>query len=134
MNALLLEPLLAALGVGPQRVTAVDDDVARFEQWDELFDDGIHRRASFHHDLRAAGTFERGDKIRERFSKDEVFPLAPPSLERLDDAGGAVENGDAEAAALHVQDEVFAHYGEADQADVTGAHSYLDANFRRRGG
>jgi hypothetical protein len=30
-----------------------------------------------------------------------------------------------EAAAFHIQDEIFAHYSEADQADITGAHEVL---------
>jgi hypothetical protein len=34
-------------------------------------------------------------------------------------AGGAVENSYLITMALHVQDQVFAHYGGADQADIT---------------
>ena len=63
VNALFLERLFAALRVGPERVAAVDDDVAGFEQRDELLDDRVHRRAGLDHDLRAARALQRGDEI-----------------------------------------------------------------------
>ena len=48
------------------------------------------------------------------------LPLAAAVDEVVDLRGGAVEDGDGEAVALHVQDEVLAHHGQADQADVGG--------------
>src|SRR5262249_30963815 len=37
---------------------------------------------------------------------------------------GAVEDGDGEAFALHVEDKVLAHHGEADEADVCGSAAH----------
>ena len=48
------------------------------------------------------------------------FPLARPSTNASTLRRRAVEDGDGEPVALHVQDEVFAHHGQADQADVGG--------------
>ena len=48
------------------------------------------------------------------------FPLAAAVDEVVDLRRGAVEDGDGVAVALHVQDEVLAHHGQADQADVGG--------------
>ena len=47
------------------------------------------------------------------------FPLAAFGGEFLRDLGGAIENRDGEAFRLHVEDEVFAHDGEADEANIT---------------
>ena len=51
---------------------------------------------------------------------DDLLALGPAGHEVVDLRGGAVEDGDGEAVALHVQDEVLAHDGEADQSDVGG--------------
>ena len=129
VDAVLLEVFFPALSVGPERVAAVDDDVAGLQERDELLDHGVHRRAGFDHDLRLAGTLERGDEILERLCEDEILALPTACLECLHDAGRAVIDGDVEALAFHVQDEVFAHHGEADQADVTGAHKVFEVGF-----
>ena len=123
MDALFLERFFAALRVGPERIAAVNDDVAGLEQRDELIDDRIHGRACFHHDLCAARAFECADEIFECLRENKVFSFSAPGFKRVNDARGAVENGDVKAARFHVQDEVFAHHGEANQADVTSAHS-----------
>src|SRR5262249_22662775 len=51
---------------------------------------------------------------------DDVLAPGPAARELVHAGGGAVEDGDGEAVALHVQDEVLAHDGQADQADVGG--------------
>ena len=105
---------------GIVRVAAVDEDVARLQQRDELVDELVDRRAGLdhHHDL--ARPLERGDQLLERVAADELLALAAAVDELVDLGGGAVEDGDGVAAALHVEDEVLAHHGQADQADVGG--------------
>ena len=122
MDAFFLEGLFAALGVGPERIAAVDDDVAGLEERDELLDHRVDRRAGLDHDLRFARALERADKFLEALREDEILAFAPGVGEGIDDGGGAVIDGDVEAFRLHVEDEVLAHHCEADQADITGAH------------
>ena len=125
MDSLFFEVFLAALSVGPEGIAAIDDDVAGFHQRNELLDDGINGRAGFDHDLGFARTGECSDELGQCLGEDEVFSFAASGFKRLDDAGGAVENGDLEAAAFHVENEVFAHDGEADEADVTLIHNFI---------
>ena len=46
------------------------------------------------------------------------FPLPRFGREFLRDFGGAVEDRDGETFRLHVEHEVFAHDGEADEANI----------------
>src|SRR5690606_21430313 len=46
--------------------------------------------------------------------------------------GGAVVDGDAEAAALHVQHQVLPHYGEANQSEIALAHCLVLGRFWNR--
>ena len=71
-----------------------------------------------HHDL--ARPLERRDELLRRVRADELLPLPAAVDELVHLGGGAVEDGDGVAAGLHVEDEVLAHDGEADQADVGG--------------
>ena len=121
MDVLRGEILATALRVGEQRVAAVDDEVSRFEQRRELVDHGVHRRARLDHDHRLARTLERADKFLHRLGGNDVLVLGAALGEFFRDRSGAVEHRDGEALALHVQDEVFAHDGEADEPDVAVA-------------
>ena len=51
---------------------------------------------------------------------DDLLSLGPAVDELVDLRRRAVEDGHGVAVALHVQDEVLAHHGQADQADVGG--------------
>ena len=61
------------------------------------------------------------DQILERVRADDLLPFGPAGHELVDPGGGPVVDGHGVAAALDVQDEVLAHDGQADQADVCGA-------------
>ena len=90
-----------------------------------MLDDGVHGCARFDHDLCFAWALEGTDEFLECLGEDEVFSFSARGLEGVHDGGGAIIDGDVEAAAFHVEDEIFAHDGEADEADVAsirGAH------------
>jgi hypothetical protein len=63
---------------------------------------------------------------------DDLGAFGLVGEEVIDFRDGAVEDGHFEAMVIHVEDEVLTHYGEADEADVTGGvwHDEL----RKRGG
>ena len=55
------------------------------------------------------------------------FPSAAPCDEFFRDLGGAIEHRDRKTLGFHVQDEVFAHDTEANQANITliRVHFYI---------
>ena len=57
-NTFCGEGFLAALSVGPERVTAVDDDVSSLEEGDELLDNGVNGGARLDHDLGLPWAFQ----------------------------------------------------------------------------
>ena len=122
----LRQSFLAALRVGPQRVASIDDDVPLLKKRKQLFDDSVHGCTRLDHDLCFSGAFERLHEILKSVGGDDVFALCPALREFLGDRRGAVINGHSEPLALHVENEVFTHYSEADQADITiGGHWFL---------
>ena len=81
--------------------------------------DGV---AGLDHEHHAAGLFQDLrqflDGVRAHhvgaggFVRDEIVNLRD----------GAIEDGHAIAVVVHIQDEVLAHYREADEADIAGLH------------
>jgi hypothetical protein len=68
------------------------------------------------------GPLQRLHELLERVRADDLLALRAAVHEVVDLRGGAVVARDREAAALHVQDQVLAHHGEPDEADVCLAH------------
>src|SRR6476646_7394524 len=118
MNPLPFQFLAASLSVGEQRATAVDSDIAFLKDGDELADDRIDGRAGLDHDHGFARPCEGADKLLHRGGGLDVFTFPTAGGELLRDRGGPIKDGDAEALRLHVEDQVFAHDGEADEANI----------------
>ena len=130
--------LAAPLRVGEERVPAVDDHVAFFQERRELSDDRVHGTAGLHHDHRFAWTLQRADKFLHRPRWLDVFSFRFSGGKFLRDFPGPIEHGDGKSLGFHVEDEVLAHDGEADQSDITliRAHfriSLITPAGRRRG-
>ena len=118
MQALGGERDTAALGVGEKRIAAVDDQVAGLEERYELIDDSVYGRAGFDHDHGLAGSGERGHEFLERFRGDDALAGGAFGGELLGHRGRPIKDGHGETFALHVEDEIFAHDGKADESDV----------------
>src|SRR5262249_41712387 len=97
---------------------AVDEDVARLQQRRHLLDDLIDGRAGLDHDHHLARPFQRRDQLLDAVAADDVLAARPPGQEVIDARRGAVEDRHGVTATLDVEDEVFAHHGQADQANV----------------
>ena len=54
-----------------------------------------------------------------RVATDEFLAGGAAGDEVVDDAGGAVEDGEAVAPALHVEGQVFTHHRQPDQTEIT---------------
>ena len=65
------------------------------------------------------GFFERSDKFLQRTGRLNVFSLAAFSDKFFRDLSGAIEHRDRKTLGFHVQDEIFAHDTEANQANIT---------------
>ncbi len=119
-----LEGSRAPGGVGVVRVAAVDQDVTGLQQRGDFLDDLINGRAGLDHQHHFPGPLEGAHQLLDGVAPHDAFALGPAGQEVIDPCPGAVVDGHHVAVAFHVQDEVFAHDGQADQADVSicGSH------------
>ena len=99
-------------------VASVYDDVARIQQGDKFLDEVVHSLPGFHHEEYLAGRCKRLHQILQRMGPVEVLACSAAVYEFVHLLNRAVENTNAEALAFHVEDEVFAHDCQADEADV----------------
>src|SRR6266446_4314277 len=125
MNPATFQIFAATLRVGEKRIAAVDDDVALFQQGRELSDDRINGRAGFHHDHRFAWAFEGADEFLRRACRSNIFSFAATGRKFLGDFRGAIENGDGKFFGFHVENEIFAHHRQADEANITLIRSHF---------
>ena len=125
VNSLFAKIFLAALRVRPKRIPAVDDDVTGLKKGNQLLDHRVHRRASLDHDLHLARTGQRGDKFLQGAAGNDVFSFGTRTRKFFRDGGCPVVDGHAESLGLHVQDQIFPHHGEADEADIAITHGFL---------
>lgn len=121
-QAFFREVGVAALGIGVERVAAVDDDITLIEQGDELFDHRIHGAAGFHHDLDFARSGEGLHELFESLGANQFF-AGMSRDEFIGGGGGTVVDADLEAARFHVENEILAHDGQSDKSEVAFAHS-----------
>ena len=107
-EALGLQFLCAADGVGKVRVASVDDDVALLEEGKDLVDKVIDSLAGLdeHHDF--AGTLELLAELLDRVGADDVGALGLVGEEVIDLGDGSVVGADGESVVVHVQDQVLA--------------------------
>src|SRR4029077_19913319 len=116
VNSCALQFSFASLGVGEERISAVDDHIPFLEQRRQLSDYGIDGRPRFHHHHGDTGFFKRPDKFLQRAGGLVLFFLAAFSAKFFRDLSGAIEHRDRKTLRFHVQDEIFAHDTGADQA------------------
>jgi hypothetical protein len=102
-----------------ERIAAVDDDVAGFEQREQMLDEFVHGAAGLHHEHDATGTFQEADHLGQRMGADDLGALRLVGEEGVHLVNRAVEGHDGEAVVVHVQDQVLAHDGQADDGDVS---------------
>ena len=86
-----------AVGVLEKRVAAIDDDVARFEERDELFDEVVHRLAGFDHEHHASGLFEEPDHFLEGMGAEDACSFGLFGEEFVHFGDGAIKGDDGVA-------------------------------------
>ena len=101
-----------------ERVAPVDDDVSLFEEWRELAEDGVDRRARFHEEDHLAGTFESRHERHEIGVSLDWLAGGFPCKEVICHRGSPVVDGDSVVVVGEIEYEILAHYGQSDEADV----------------
>lgn len=121
-DALGLEVLGAAVGVGEVGVATINDDVTRLkavleEELDEVVD-GLAGHDEEHH---APGLLELGDELLDAVRANDALALGLVLEEAVDLGDGAVEGNDVEAVVSGVEDQVLAHDRKANETEVSTA-------------
>lgn len=107
-EALGLEVLGSAVGVGEVRVTTVDDDVALLQEGQQGLDPVVDGLASLDEEHDTAGLLELGDELLVRVGTDDRLALGLVLQEFVDLGDGSVVGTDGEAVVGHVHDQVLA--------------------------
>ena len=94
MDSSRFQLLFAPLGIRKERVSAVDEHIAFFQQRRNLIDHGVDRRAGFHHHHRYARLFQRRDEFLHRARRLNILSLGASGREFLGDFRGAIEHSD----------------------------------------
>ena len=142
-------PLLAAGNAGPDveqavrfdmgrpadriaviRVAAVDDDIARLQKRDQLFDETVHRRSGLDQHHHATRALEHADQFAQRMGAPDRGALGALGQELVDPGNRAVENRHPDPVVVHVQHEVLPHDRQPDQADIRFYHMPPFSRFK----
>src|SRR5436190_22963685 len=118
MDSRALQFVSAALRVSEKRISSVDNDVAFFQQRRDLLDDGVNRRARLYHDHCFARARQRTDEFLDRTRRLNRFILSAPGRKLVRHLSSTVKDRNRESLGVHVQDEIFAHYRETDEANI----------------
>ena len=106
-------------------VAAVDDDVALLKHRKQQLNKVVNGLAGFHHQHDFAGLFQRVRKLRKAVGANDVFAFGSAFDKAGHLGGGSVIDSHGKTFAFHVHHEVFAHNGEADEADIRFFHDVL---------
>ena len=125
------EVVAAPIGVGEERIAAVDEDVAFVQMRTQVRDDAVHRLSCRHHHQHAArllehlhqllGLVSAGDGLALRRSVQEALHLLPVE----------VVTDDGETLALDIPGEARSHHAEPDNAHLV-FHSLLQNSAQSR--
>ena len=121
MQATLAHRLLAADGVGVERVAAVDDDVAFLHRVGELVDDGVGRIACLDHDQHPTRFLKRGKEFRDGFAAHELAFVSVFGEQRVGLGDRAVVQSHGVTVVGEVASDVGAHHGQTGDPDLSGA-------------
>src|SRR4029077_13627084 len=97
MNSLSFEFVETPLGIGEKRVSAVDENVAFFQERDDFANHLINRFARFDHHHRFARTFQRANEFLDRHGGRDFFSFATGGGKFFGDGGSAIKNGDGKS-------------------------------------
>jgi len=111
-EALGLELLSAADGIGEVRVASVNDDITSLEERQDLGNEVVDGLAGLdeHHDL--AGTLQLLAELLDRVSANDLGALGLVGQEVVNLGDGSVVGADGVTVVVHVEDQVLTLIGE----------------------
>jgi len=112
-----LDRHLTALAVTPFGVASVDDDIAGFKHLEQTFDHRVDRSAGFDEQHDSAGALDRC-RERGKVMRRHQGRIGVPGNEVVGHALGPIVDRDRVAVIDRVEDQVLAHHGQPDQAEV----------------
>ena len=124
VQAALADRLLAADGVGVERVAAVDDDVAFLHRVGELVDDRVGGVAGLDHDQHPARLLQRGKEFRDGLAAHELALGTVLVEQRVGLGDRAVVQRHGVAVVGEVAGDVGAHHRQAGDADLRGSGAF----------
>ncbi len=110
-----------------ERIAAIDDDVALFEVRHDLVDCLVDDVAGFDHDHDATRSLELRAELCNGVCAFNGGPFCLVGKKLVDLGGRPVEDRDLESVVGHVEHEVLAHNGEANQSNIASSfwHSFV---------
>ncbi len=130
VQATLAHRLLAADGVGVERIAAVDDDVAVFHRVGEFVDHGVGRVARLDHDQHPTRFLQGGKEFRDGLTADELALRAVLGEQRVGLGHRPVVQRHGVAVVREVTGDIRPHHREAGDPDLSGTDS---GSFRHAG-
>ncbi|MCG3778535.1 MAG: hypothetical protein JW388_1256 [Nitrospira sp.] len=85
---------------------------------EKLLDEFVHSLAGLHEHHHTARTFEVLHHLLDGMRADDLRAFGFVGEEVVHLLYGAVVGHDGEAVVVHVEDEILAHHGQADECDV----------------
>jgi hypothetical protein len=85
----------------------------------------VDRRPGLHHQHDLARPFQGCTKLLDAVRADDVLAGGAVAEKPVDLGNRAIEDRHTKAAALHVEHEVLAHHGKADEADICLRHGCM---------
>ena len=120
VQSTLRHGLLAPDGIGVERITAVDDDVAGLHRIGEFIDHRVGGLAGFHHDEHSAGALEGSEELPDGLRADEIAIAAVLGQKRVSLGHRPVVQGHGVTVPGEVTGDIGTHDSQTGDSDVSG--------------
>ena len=106
-------------GIGEIGIAAVDNDVAFIQKRYQLIDEFVYHAAGTHHQHHDTRAFQLTDQLFQAVRAHDLSIFGRARQKIVYFGNGTVVGHYFEAFVVHVENQVLAHYGQTDYADVT---------------
>jgi len=118
-DTLASQVFCSAVGIGEMRVAAINDDVAFLTVGEECLDEVVDWLTSHDEEHHTAGLLQLTNELFNRVGAFDRFSLCLVCQEVVNFGDGSVEGNDIVSVVSRVQDQVLAHDGQANEAEIS---------------